>query len=48
MIPEESEDMWHVYNLIQEGDLLRSSTIRLFYLFTQFSLGLTIGQLSKF
>lgn len=28
MIPEESEDMWHAYNLISEGDRVRSTTIR--------------------
>ncbi|VDP26104.1 unnamed protein product [Soboliphyme baturini] len=28
MVPEEDEDMWHAYNLIQEGDLLRTSTLR--------------------
>ncbi|XP_056645017.1 protein pelota [Diorhabda carinulata] len=28
LIPEESEDMWHAYNLIAEGDSVRSTTIR--------------------
>lgn len=28
LTPEEPEDMWHVYNLIQVGDHLRASTIR--------------------
>uniref|UniRef100_A0A1W7R9Z6 Protein pelota homolog n=1 Tax=Hadrurus spadix TaxID=141984 RepID=A0A1W7R9Z6_9SCOR len=28
LIPEEPEDMWHAYNLVAEGDSLRSSTIR--------------------
>ncbi|XP_013792094.2 protein pelota homolog [Limulus polyphemus] len=28
IIPEESEDMWHAYNLVAEGDSLRASTIR--------------------
>lgn len=28
LIPEESEDMWHAYNLISEGDNVRASTIR--------------------
>eukprot|EP00095_Tigriopus_kingsejongensis_P002917 snap_masked-scaffold336_size202805-processed-gene-1.26 protein:Tk02917 transcript:snap_masked-scaffold336_size202805-processed-gene-1.26-mRNA-1 annotation:"GG10049" len=28
LIPEETEDMWHVYNLIAEGDRVRASTIR--------------------
>jgi len=28
LIPEESEDMWHAYNLICEGDCVRASTIR--------------------
>lgn len=28
LIPEESEDMWHAYNLIGEGDSVRASTIR--------------------
>ncbi|RKP13618.1 pelota [Piptocephalis cylindrospora] len=28
LVPEETEDMWHVYNLIQPGDHLKGSTIR--------------------
>ncbi|KAK9762972.1 Translation factor pelota [Basidiobolus ranarum] len=28
LYPEELEDMWHVYNLIQKGDQLRAVTIR--------------------
>lgn len=28
LIPEEPEDMWHAYNLITEGDSVKSSTIR--------------------
>lgn len=28
VVPEESEDMWHAYNLITEGDSVRGSTIR--------------------
>ena len=28
LIPEESEDMWHAYNLISVGDVLKSTTIR--------------------
>ncbi len=28
LIPEETEDMWHVYNLVSEGDWVRASTIR--------------------
>jgi len=28
LIPEEDEDMWHAYNIIAEGDSLRSTTIR--------------------
>ncbi|XP_077297896.1 pelota mRNA surveillance and ribosome rescue factor [Arctopsyche grandis] len=28
LIPEESEDMWHAYNLIAEGDIVTSSTFR--------------------
>lgn len=28
LMPEESEDMWHAYNLISEGDCVRASTIR--------------------
>uniref|UniRef100_A0A6M2DF58 Protein pelota homolog n=1 Tax=Xenopsylla cheopis TaxID=163159 RepID=A0A6M2DF58_XENCH len=28
LIPEESEDMWHAFNLISEGDCVRASTIR--------------------
>lgn len=27
-MPEESEDMWHAYNLISIGDGVRASTIR--------------------
>uniref|UniRef100_A0A665WZ58 Protein pelota homolog n=1 Tax=Echeneis naucrates TaxID=173247 RepID=A0A665WZ58_ECHNA len=29
LMPEEAEDMWHTYNLLQVGDSLRASTIRL-------------------
>jgi len=28
LTPEESEDMWHAYNLVAEGDTLKSTTIR--------------------
>lgn len=28
LVPEQSEDMWHAYNLISEGDSVRSTTIR--------------------
>ncbi|XP_048518975.1 protein pelota [Dendroctonus ponderosae] len=28
LVPEEPEDMWHAYNLIAEGDSVKSSTIR--------------------
>lgn len=28
LVPEEPEDMWHTYNLVQVGDSLRASTIR--------------------
>ncbi|KAF1351203.1 eRF1 domain 1-domain-containing protein [Delphinella strobiligena] len=28
LLPEEPEDMWHAYNLIRPGDLLRASAIR--------------------
>lgn len=28
LVPENSEDMWHAYNLISEGDSVRSTTIR--------------------
>lgn len=28
LLPEESEDMWHAYNLIRQGDLLRASAVR--------------------
>jgi protein pelota len=27
-MPEESEDIWHAYNLISEGDCVRAPTIR--------------------
>lgn len=28
VVPEDDEDIWHAYNLIQEGDKVRSSTLR--------------------
>lgn len=28
LMPEEPEDMWHAYNVISEGDYVRSTTIR--------------------
>ena len=28
LIPEEPEDMWHTYNLVTVGDILKSTTIR--------------------
>ena len=28
LVPEEMEDMWHIYNLIAVGDYVRASTIR--------------------
>jgi len=28
LVPEESRDMWHAFNLIQEGDAVRASTAR--------------------
>jgi len=28
LVPEDEEDMWHVYNLISVGDSVRASTIR--------------------
>lgn len=28
LVPEEAEDMWHAFNLIQEGDRVRASTVR--------------------
>ena len=28
MVPDEDEDMWHVYNLVAEGDQLRTITFR--------------------
>nr|ACI69315.1 pelota homolog [Salmo salar] len=28
LMPEEAEDMWHTYNLLQIGDSLMASTIR--------------------
>ena len=27
-IPEEGEDLWHVYNLISAGDVVRCTTLR--------------------
>lgn len=28
LIPEEPEDMWHAYNLLQKGDHLKATTVR--------------------
>jgi hypothetical protein len=28
LIPENSEDIWHAYNIICDGDLVKASTIR--------------------
>ena len=28
LVAEETEDMWHAYNIIAEGDQLKASTIR--------------------
>ncbi|XP_054168307.1 protein pelota-like [Oppia nitens] len=28
LIPDDNEDMWHIYNLIQEGDNLKATTFR--------------------
>ncbi|CAE6439548.1 unnamed protein product [Rhizoctonia solani] len=28
LVPQDDEDMWHIYNLIQEGDEVRASAIR--------------------
>jgi len=28
LVPENTEDMWHAYNLISEGDFVSCSTIR--------------------
>ena len=28
LLPEEAEDMWHIYNLIAVGDQIRASTVR--------------------
>ncbi|XP_033627141.1 protein pelota homolog [Asterias rubens] len=28
LVPEESEDMWHAFNLVRSGDSLRSTTVR--------------------
>ena len=28
LVPEEMEDMWHIYNLIAVGDYVKASTIR--------------------
>jgi protein pelota len=28
LLPEELEDMWHVYNLIAKKDLIKATTIR--------------------
>lgn len=28
LVPEEPEDIWHAYNLISDGDKVRSTTVR--------------------
>ena len=28
LVAEEAEDMWHAYNLIYKGDMLKSTTMR--------------------
>lgn len=28
LIPTEEEDLWHIYNLVQEGDQVKSLTTR--------------------
>ena len=28
LLPQEEEDMWHVYNLIAKGDLITASSYR--------------------
>lgn len=28
IVPEEPEDMWHIYNLVMTGDLVRTTTFR--------------------
>ena len=28
LLPEEPEDMWHIFNLLAKGDLLRATTFR--------------------
>ena len=28
LVPEDAEDMWHVYNLISEGDQVRTTAQR--------------------
>lgn len=28
IIPEEPEDMWHIYNLVMSGDMVRTTTFR--------------------
>jgi protein pelota len=28
LLPEELEDMWHVYNLITKDDMIKATTIR--------------------
>uniref|UniRef100_A0A7I4YA70 Protein pelota homolog n=1 Tax=Haemonchus contortus TaxID=6289 RepID=A0A7I4YA70_HAECO len=42
LIPEDSEDMWHIYNLIRVGDVVRSKTIR--KVVTETSTGTTSSQ----
>lgn len=32
LIPDDAEDMWHIYNLIREGDRVRGSTLRLIFM----------------
>lgn len=28
IMPEEPEDMWHIYNLVMSGDMVRTTTFR--------------------
>lgn len=37
ILPEETEDMWHIYNILQLNDRLKATAVR----YTSFTLSLT-------
>jgi len=42
LVPENTEDMWHAYNLISEGDFVSCSTIRYIEIYIAFFLIITL------